>query len=227
MFSKRFEVVEKDVEIAGTPFTILKIRDTNALIDSIDAEKFALDERLPYWADIWSSSFELARYCLTEGNLKGKHVLELGCGLGLAGIAAAKAGAFVIFSDYEQDALDFARYNAARNLSLMPATINVLQLDWRTDPDSLLRYPKFDVIIAADVVYERKNFFPLIGVLQSLLAPQGVAVFTEPGRAIGDQFFQLLSESDFDLTTTPCKVKIEGKTSEIRRVAIRHNISGL
>lgn len=222
--SSRFDVVEKQILVADTTFTMLKVRDTNKLVDSIDPEIFSLDERLPYWADIWTSAIELARWCLTEAELNGKRVLELGCGLGLAGIAAAKRGANVVFSDYEDDALDFVRYNANKNLTgeIVNSHTRFINLDWhRVDAQSLPQPQKFDMIIAADVVYERRNFFPLMDVLQRLLEPTGVAIFTEPGRMIGEQFFKLLREADFDLSITPCKVEMDGKTTDVRRVAIR------
>ena len=200
--SLRFDVVEKQIVIAGTSFTILKVLDTNTLVDSIDPKTFSVDERLPYWADIWTSAIELARYCLMDAELTGKYVLELGCGLGLAGIAAARAGANVVFSDYERDAHEFAIYNASRNLSpeIVNSRTRFIDLDWRKVNEQFLpQQRKFDMIIAADVVYERRNFFPLIDVLQRLLSPSGVAIFTEPGRTIGEQFFKLLNESGFDL----------------------------
>lgn len=222
--SSRFDVVEKQIFVAGRTFTMLKVRDTNKLVDSIDPQVFSVDERLPYWADIWTSAFELARYCLTEIDLRNKRVLELGCGLGLAGIAAAKVGANIVFSDYEQDALDFARYNAKRNLPEEIANYHTrfINLDWRrVDAESLAPPEKFDMILAADVVYERRNFFPLMDVLQRHLEPTGVAVFTEPGRTIGEQFFKLLQETDFDLSIAECKVELDGKTTDVRRAAIR------
>ncbi len=217
----RFDIAEEEVRVAGTAFTILRVRDTNALVDALRPEEFAMDERLPYWADIWTSSLELARFCLTEADMKGKRVLELGSGLGLGGVAAAKAGAYVTLSDYEEDALDFARYNCARNLpaDVLERCVQFLHLDWRQVP---LIGP-FDLIIAADVVYERRNFFPLADMLTRMLKPGGHAVLTEPGRTIGDHFFELLREEGFDLTVTNHVVERNGKQSEVRRVMIRAN----
>jgi len=222
----KFDVVDKDVLIAGMKFSLLKVRDTNNLVDAIDQETFAEDERLPYWADIWTSSLELARWCLEEADIKDKRVLELGCGLGLPGIAAAKAGARVVLSDYEQDALDFARYNAVRNLSeeILASNVTFLQLDWRNLlPSHLPALEKFDMIIAADVVYERRNFFPLIDVLTKLLKPDGIAVITEPGRTIGEYFFNLLKEEHFHLATSKHNVELDGKRSDLTRATIRNS----
>jgi predicted nicotinamide N-methyase len=223
--AKKFNVIEKQIRLSEHTFRILKVRDTNALLDAITADDFSADERLPYWADIWTSSLALASFCLHETDLQGKHVLELGCGLGLAGIAAAKAGAIVTLSDYERDALDFARYNAFLNLSdEMFSRSTFLHFDWRHLP--ALR--KFDMIIGADIVYERRNFFPLIDALTALLSQDGFAVFTEPGRSIGECFFQMLREESYRLETTSHCVELEGKRSEVRSVRIqlpdRHSI---
>jgi predicted nicotinamide N-methyase len=220
--ASRYDVVEKKIEIAHRTIHLLKVRDTNRLVDALNPETFAEDERLPYWADLWTSSLELARFCLLEANLKSKRVLELGCGLGLSGIAAALAGARVTFSDYEKDALEFCRYNAAKNLpsNLLITNVSFLHLDWRKLP----ALEKFDMILGADVIYERRNFFPLVTVLETLLDDDGMAVFTEPGRSIGGQFFSLIREHGFHLNLTTHAVEYEGKQSEVVRAAIeRHD----
>jgi predicted nicotinamide N-methyase len=217
--SATYDIVEMDLIVCATSFHMLKVRDTNELIDAIAPSAFAEDERFPYWAEIWTSSLDLACWCLEGSSIQGKRVLELGCGLGLAGIAAAKAGAFVTFSDYEPDALTFARCNAMKNLPAETFSRNVefVQLDWR----ALHSLEKFDVIIAADVVYERRNFFPLMNVLITCLAQEGFAVFTEPGRAIGELFFTLLKEEDFLLEETRHHVQLNGTAHEVKRVIIR------
>lgn len=214
-----FDCCEQEIVVGRERFRIMKVRNTNALLEAIDPATFAEDERLPYWADLWTSSLELARWCLEDGNLKNTRVLELGCGLGLGGIAAAKAGARVTFSDYENSALDFSRCNARRNLpsDVYDQQLDFLQLDWRTLPP----LEPFDVIIGADIVYERRNFFPLVKVLTTLLRPEGIAVFTEPGRSIGTQFLSLLRDEGFVLETTMRSVAMNGTTSDILRAEIR------
>lgn len=217
--TSKYDVVEIEFRVAGTTFSLLKVRDTNALVDAINPQTFADDERLPYWADVWTSSLELARWCLEEADMRGKRVLELGCGLGLVGIAAAHAGAIVTLSDYEQDALNFSRHNLMRNLSeeILSTNCNVIQLDWRHPPP----LEPFDLILAADVVYERRMFAPLIDLLRRLLAPDGYAVVTEPGRSIGESFFALIQEEGFHLTTTACRTRLNGKTSRVVRATIK------
>jgi predicted nicotinamide N-methyase len=217
--SDKYDLAVEELLIAGSTFSLVKVRDTNRLVDAIDPETFADDERLPYWAELWSSSLELARWCLEEPGMGGMRVLELGCGLGLAGIAAAKAGAVVTLSDYEQDALDFARCNAMMNLAEEICTTHVsfMHLDWRAVPP----LEPFDLIIAADIVYERRSFFPLVDLLRQLLRHRGRAVFTEPCRSIGERFFGLLTEEGFHLTATESTHHLNGKEGMVRRVLIR------
>lgn len=217
--SAKYDVVEKEFFIAGRSVTLLKVRDTNVLVDAIDPETFSDDERLPYWADVWTSSLELARWCMQDAEIRGKRVLELGCGLGLAGIAAAQSGATVTFSDYEADALDFVRYNVRRNLPahVVESGIDVIQFDWRRPP---LLEP-FDVVIAADVVYEQRMFTPIKHVLSTLVAPSGIAVMTEPGRSVGEMFFASLKDSDFTISTEIMSVESDENITPVVRAMIQ------
>jgi predicted nicotinamide N-methyase len=215
-----YDVVEVEVQASGTPFRLLKVRDTNTLVDAITPHEFSDDERLPYWAELWPSSIVLAQSCLTLFALSCKRVLELGCGLGLAGIAAAKSGAFVTFSDYEHHALAFSRCNALTNLTPEQFTnAEFRHLDWRALPD----IEPFDVIIAADCVYERRHFFPLIDVLNTLLKRNGIALFTEPGRSMGEQFFALLAAQGFIVDRSSHPAVAHEKTIEVVQAVIRHS----
>src|SRR5262249_8287795 len=70
------------------------------------------DEYLPFWADLWPASRMLAKAILREPLSEGRSALELGCGLGLPGVAALARGLHVIFSDFDRTALRFAGHNA-------------------------------------------------------------------------------------------------------------------
>ncbi len=180
-----YDVVEHDVRIDEAVFRILGIRDTYALLDGISAEEFQRDERLPYWGDLWPSSLALARWCLAKGRLEGKRVLELGCGLGLAGMSAAHTGALVTMTDYEKTALDFAHYNILANAPFR-GSISCALMDWRS-PEEL---PDYDVVIGSDVLYEERNISPIVDLLLSA-RPQ-YAVFTDPQRRTGEKFINVL-----------------------------------
>ena len=209
----RYRVSEELIDLGSRSVTMFRVEDTNALLDTIDPVTFAVDERLPYWAELWPSSLELARYCLSEATLYNKNVLELGCGLGLAGIAAAAAGARVIFTDYEPDALRFARLNAWENLDadVRRSGIEFRLLDWRSVGNS----DRVDMIIGADVAYERAQFSPLLGFVRRFLKDNGCAVFTDPDRSTGMSFFALAEREGFEVTLTSRPLRYKGKTSTI------------
>ncbi len=207
--ASRYDVVGVDVHIGVCSFDMLRVRDTNVLLEGLDAGAFTLDERLPYWAEVWPASIELARYCLEESSLQGKSVIELGCGLGLAGVAAARAGAHVLFTDYEADALQFARHNALKNLAahgaFSCATFRIL--DWRSQETP----GQVDLILGADIVYERRNFLPILQFVRRTLKVDGRAIFTDPDRSTVMSFFALAEQQGFHVSIEARRLE-EGRT---------------
>jgi predicted nicotinamide N-methyase len=160
--------------------------------DLIDDDEFDRDERLPYWAELWPSALALARQ-LSERDLAGTRAIELGCGVGLPTVVALARGATVRATDHYEAALDFTAYNAGTNLVLEPDTA---LLDWRApDIDGL---GTFDLVVAADVLYERKNATALADLVPKLLAPGGEAVFANPRRDEAPIFLNALEELGFE-----------------------------
>jgi len=180
----RFDTAIREVRAGPERFSLLTVRDTNALVDAIEPETFAMDERFPYWAELWASAVTLAAHMAAVA--PGRTVLELGCGLGLAGIAAARAGAEVTMTDFEPDALLFAAKNAARNLEPhQMARVTIREMDWRSPALDA----KYDIVIGADILYERRFFAPLRTLLEQAVSPAGVVLLAEPDRAVGRAFF--------------------------------------
>ena len=85
---ERFSPVERRIRINGSPVSIWRPPDMEALID---LAAFENDERIPYWADVWESAIVLAEE-LAEMDGSGLSLLELGCGLGLPSLVAARVG---------------------------------------------------------------------------------------------------------------------------------------
>ncbi|MFL5954868.1 MAG: class I SAM-dependent methyltransferase [Gaiellaceae bacterium] len=122
----------------------------------IDEDAFAEDEFLPYWAELWPAATALAA-ALPE--VAGLRVAELGCGLGVPSLVAAARGAHVTATDWSADAIVLLRENAARNALVLRAEVR----DWR-EPWA----ERFDLVLAADVLYERRNVEPLAARLREL-----------------------------------------------------------
>lgn len=101
-----------------------------------------------YWAFCWASGAVLARYILDNPELvAGKRVLDFGTGSGVVAIAAAKAGAAeVIACDIDP---------AARTAAEANAQLNDVALTLSDDFDNVRG--DVDVIVAADVLYDRDN----------------------------------------------------------------------
>jgi predicted nicotinamide N-methyase len=213
----RFDVMVEDVPVGAHQFRIASVRRPEKLLDAITAEEFLRDERLPYWAELWTSAIILAQHILGDPEVRGKSVLELGCGLGLAGIAAARAGAEVTMTDYDEDALLFARWNAAVNLDASAAErAQILLLDWR-EPAAAL----YDIILGADIVYERRHFAPLWRFFSTALKPGGRVVLGEPARQVGDDFLAEAPEQGFCLNVDPVQIHRRGRASTVRVVTLR------
>jgi predicted nicotinamide N-methyase len=160
------------VRVGEVELSLLRPVSPDALLDE---EAFARDEFLPYWAELWPAATALAA-ALPE--VAGLRVVELGCGLGLPSLVAAARGAEVTASDWAEDAVDLLRENAARNGLVLRAEVR----DWR-DP-----WPeRFDVALAADVLYERRNVEPLLERLREL-AP--VAFVGLAGRPYETEFLR-------------------------------------
>jgi predicted nicotinamide N-methyase len=135
----------------------------------IDEEAFARDEFLPYWAELWPAATALAN--ALPPSLSGVRVVELGCGLGVPSLVAAARGAEVTATDWAEDAIELMRRNAARNDLSVRAEVR----DWR-DP-----WPKtFDLVLAADVLYEQRNVEPLLARLRELAPAALVALAGRP-----------------------------------------------
>ncbi len=183
-------MVVRTVRVAGRPLRYFQVPDPDALADAVDPEAFARDERFPYWAELWPSAVALAAFVLERGIGRGLHALELGCGLGLAGVAAALAGARVTFTDYEPDALGFARANHTLNLG-RPAPARLV--DWR-DPPRELSAP---LVLAADVLYEVRFLEPFLRTLRRVVASGGTAYVAEPGRRIAEGTVERLEGNGF------------------------------
>jgi predicted nicotinamide N-methyase len=111
-------------------------------------------------------------------------------------IVALAQGADVLATDHYEAALDFTTHNVRTNLDLEP---EVSVLDWR-EPD-IGGIGKFDLILAADVLYERKNAAALADLVPKLLAPRGEAIFADPRRDEAPVFLEAMERQGFEDAT--------------------------
>jgi len=160
----------------GREIVVRRPRDSEALLDE---HAFEHEEYLPYWAELWPSGQALARR-VSARSLRGARVLELGCGLGLPSLAAALAGGRVLATDWSPQAIELLHENAERN----GARLETARAAWEA-PGLLVDRAPWDLVLAADVLYERRNVPLLLDLLPRLGAEVWLA---DPGRPPAPEF---------------------------------------
>ncbi len=205
------------------PFT--RAADPNRVLDEVAAEEDRRERvgglrnaeplHLPYWAELWDSAGGVAQHLVDQfpSGLSGKNVLDLGCGQGLTGCAAAALGAAVLFADLESPALLFARLNASR----LSGRIRTRRLNWQTDH----LVETFDLIIGADILYERSQWDFLEPFWRKHLRDGGTILLGEPGRPTGDAFIGWIVERGWMIDVFEQAVKTREKPVRVLRLRRR------
>ena len=172
------ELVSLSIELPGGDLRLLQPEEAAELPDDGAVEWAPL---VPYWAVLWRSGVALARE-LERQPLDGLSVVELGCGLGVSSLAAARAGASVLATDSAPEALELVARSARANALRVETAL----VDW-AEPGDLVRRAPFDLVLAADVLYERPSVAQLLSLLPRL-APR--AWLADPGRPAAEAFLE-------------------------------------
>jgi predicted nicotinamide N-methyase len=129
----------------------------------------------PYWAFAWPGGQALARHILDRGvQFRGERVLDLAAGCGIAGIAAAKAGAAVEASEIDRFAVAAIRLNAEAN----DVSLTVIERDLLDDAPG-----GWSIILAGDLCYERPMAERVIRWLRANAEAGARVLLGDPGRA--------------------------------------------
>ena len=197
------EIKVETFRLAGREVKLSRPAAPERLLDlGSVAEAYSADQYMPYWAALWPVSKYLATEILKEvWPQTGLKAIELGCGLGLPGVAAAMSGLSVTFSDYDASAVKFAVENARINGA---ENIRGLLLDWRNPPPEL-----YDVIIASDLIYEERNVKPLVGLFKQILGRDGLVLVADQDRPFAKLFTEGCTREGFQFTATSFTRNIE------------------
>src|SRR5262245_6825643 len=150
------------------------------LDDPMVLEASRASDYMPYWAYLWPGAILLADFVTSRKLPSDTRVLEIGCGLGLAGLAALANGMQVTFSDYSPAALSLAAHNASLNGF---TNFMVRLIDWQNPP-----LDRYDLILGADLLYEARCLEDVLRVLHGMLSAHGIAWLSDPGRSVADDF---------------------------------------
>jgi predicted nicotinamide N-methyase len=199
---RQFQTVTRKLTVGELTFDFTRIADPDVVLDQVVEEadrrervsgKREHDEdlHLPYWAEFWDSGMGIAQHLLKQP--APWRVLDLGCGMGFAGTVAAALGGHVLFADLEPPALLFASLNS------LPwrAQVRTRRVNWRTDHLD----ERFDLIIGADILYERAQWEFLDPFWRRHLAPGGTVLLGEPGRQTGDLFPEWIVQQKWQLNS--------------------------
>jgi predicted nicotinamide N-methyase len=145
------------------------------------AEPFGLWDRTerdapPFWAFPWAGGQALARYVLDHpASVRGRRVLDAAAGSGLVAIAAARAGAAgVVAGDIDQNAVAAIGLNATAN----GVAVTARALDFAAGDAC-----GAEVILAADVFYQRELAELALRFLRRAAKSGAGALVADPGRA--------------------------------------------
>ncbi len=203
---RRYQTITETHSAGPLRLAFTRVADPNRVLDQIceeeDRRERATGERregtdlhLPYWAELWESAVGIGAFLtnfLGPGVARdAQNVLDLGCGMGFSGMVAAAMGANVLFADLEPDALLFAQLNSLP----WSAQIRTRRVNWQKDQLN----EKFDLILGADVLYDRKEWEHLHQFFRAHLNPQGTVMLGEPGRQTGEMFPAWIQEKGWVL----------------------------
>ena len=185
--------IAERIPLPGGEVELLRPQDAEALISE---ESFEHEEFLPYWAELWASGVALA-HDVSIRSLRGRRTLELGCGLGLPSIAAARAGGRVLATDWSPDSVRATAANAERN----GVDVETLCCSW-AEPDAIVARAPWQLVLASDVLYERRNVDLLLELLPRLVDERGLVLLADPGRVPSEDFLERAVEEGWVVHST-------------------------
>ena len=186
-----FSCSEELVEVGEFSFKLCMIKSLDEALEHYVKVSPDDTDRIPYFTRLWESAEALAKYIVEHrGVFSGKRVLELGCGLGLPSLCAARCGAQVTASDFHPDNRAFFLRNAKLNAL---SEINYHIMDWR-QPDLV---GNFDILLGSDLIYEKEMLSSLTSCIKQYLAPGGTFFYADPGRAALQKFTSALENANF------------------------------
>jgi len=218
---RRHPTVTEAVSVGHLKLEFTRIADPNRVLDEVAAAEDLKDRlegrrdsdqlHLPYWAELWDSALGVAQFLVGATLVSpSASVLDLGCGMGLCGSVAAALGHRVLFADLEPEALLFARLNSLPNSD----RVRTHRLNWRSDRLD----ESFDLIIGADILYERAQWEHLDAFWKSHLKDQGEIILGEPGRQTGHLFVDWVKQRSWVLDETAQPVHTRSNPIRIFRL---------
>jgi predicted nicotinamide N-methyase len=185
--------VEETLDLAGRRLVYRRPANPDSLLDVPEVvADYDRTGDAPYWPLLWPPAIAMARAVAAADWKPDARILEVGCGIGLASLAAASTHKWhVTASDRQADAVRLAVANGALN----GLAIEALVLDWHHPIERT-----FDVILGCEVIYDDRLHAPLLGLLDRMLSAEGEAWLADHGRMHTPLFQQRAEDAGFVVT---------------------------
>lgn len=176
-----------------------------------EAERAGIcDASWSLFGQLWPAGTVLAK-AMKQIELKGRRILELGCGLALPSLTLQYRGADITASDYHPISRRFLAHNCQLNVL---DKIPFIQLDW----DRPLSNDKYDLIIASDVLYDPGTPELLGKTIKTMAEPLSKVLVTCPGRGYKNRFSRIMENLGFELEETPVAFSADEKAPHKGRI---------
>ncbi|MDB5211000.1 MAG: hypothetical protein JWQ30_1827 [Sediminibacterium sp.] len=140
----------------------------------------------PFWAKVWPSAKEMASLLVSEPHwIEGKHVLELGAGIGLPSFIMAHHASTMIISDHAPEAVQLIEKNV-QYLGLQH--VQAMCLDWNHFPDGI----KAETVLLSDINYAPDQFAVLLVLIRKFLEQGATIILATPQRITITPFAEAL-----------------------------------
>ncbi len=193
-----FEYQIKKMSVLGFEFTT--IRDLDESIDTLctffgeeDQDNSLAEEYCPYFGVLWEAGIGLSQH-LNRTDMKGKRVLEIGCGLALPSFVVTRGGGEIIATDFHADVPLFLEKNQKKNNIQFAYRV----MNWRNEIErTKTDLGLFDLVIGSDILYESQHPMQVAQALIAFLKPGGKIILADPGRAYIQKFISSMNECGY------------------------------
>ncbi len=218
--NEKYDTTWRTETVGEWSFEMLQLVDFEAAVDKLidflqlTGRDDIQPEDCPYFGQIWSASRTLAT-AIVNMDLSGKRSLEVGCGLALPSLVAAKKGAKCTAVDIHPDVHEFIQETLIRNK--LGASLEFQQTNWReyTAPEP------FDLILGSDILYENQHPDDIIHFLQRNLKGSGQAIIVDPCRWHHQEFAKKLESKGFHVEGVYTTVNEKERVVKIYTMTIR------
>jgi len=186
---EKFNIDFEEIAVLDTRLVVVKILNLEDYIDKLaDHVKNGQRLELPFWAKIWPTSILLSYVLHKIPRQKGDSLLEIGAGMGICGLVAAKLGFDVIISDIDEDSLMISKINIIKNN--LSENAKVKKIDFTRDRLE----KKFKYIIGSEVLYRQEHYRPLIKFFLNHMDKDSTVILAKDYHLKAKKFFKLAKD---------------------------------